>query len=639
MKKLLLILLCVPLIGFGQLTMIPDANFEQELINLGYDTGTPNGSVPTANIDTVTGLEVDDLNISDLTGIEDFSALTELFCGENQLTSLDVSNNTALTELECWDNQLTSLDVSGATALTILNCSGNQLTSLDVSSNTALIALFCSDNQLTSLDISGAKALTNLSCDYNQLATLDISNNTSLLGLICEYNELTLLNVSQNAALSNLACGGNKLVSLDVSQNTDLHNLACGGNKLVNLDVSHNTALDWLECLSNQLTSLDVSQNIGLSTINCGDNQLTSLDVSKNTALNYLYVNSNQLTSLNLKNGNNQNLWIYAINNFNLNCIEVDDTSWANTFLSTHIDSTASFSTNCGNVSNGSQSVWAPPGATWHYNYVHFATSGYVEIKYVGDSIISGITSKVLRKTMNYYDATTNTSGTYIMGEEYTYLSNDTVFRYLDGKYHMLYDFSAGEGDYWEITASPNNLPCDSLAVMNIDSVNTTTINSFTLKSITASDSIDPSIGGPSGYMGWSKVIERIGPLGYMFPELACVMDANEGGGLICYYDSTFGLYETGLAQNCGVVGIEEYNDKILGFSSFPNPFADQLTLEFNDHSNYEIKVFDLVGKELLVLNVLGSSHVLSTSHLPAGIYIIQVRSEDRTGIQKLIKK
>jgi len=38
MKKLLLILL-IPFIGFGQLTMIPDANFEQKLINLGYDNG------------------------------------------------------------------------------------------------------------------------------------------------------------------------------------------------------------------------------------------------------------------------------------------------------------------------------------------------------------------------------------------------------------------------------------------------------------------------------------------------------------------------------------------------------------------------------------------------------------------------
>jgi len=58
MKKLLLILIALPMIGFGQLTMIPDANFEQELINLGYDNGAINGSVYTAMINTVTSLDL-----------------------------------------------------------------------------------------------------------------------------------------------------------------------------------------------------------------------------------------------------------------------------------------------------------------------------------------------------------------------------------------------------------------------------------------------------------------------------------------------------------------------------------------------------------------------------------------------------
>ena len=35
---------------FAQNTLIPDPNFEQKLISLGYDSGTPDGSVPTANI-------------------------------------------------------------------------------------------------------------------------------------------------------------------------------------------------------------------------------------------------------------------------------------------------------------------------------------------------------------------------------------------------------------------------------------------------------------------------------------------------------------------------------------------------------------------------------------------------------------
>ncbi|MBT5090369.1 MAG: hypothetical protein HOM24_04730, partial [Flavobacteriales bacterium] len=106
MKKLLLILLCLPLIGFGQLTYVPDNNFEQALINLGYDN-VLDDSVLTANISTVTNLNIQVQNIYDLTGIEDFTALTSLDCHYNQLTSLDLSQNTTLTHLECSSNPLT----------------------------------------------------------------------------------------------------------------------------------------------------------------------------------------------------------------------------------------------------------------------------------------------------------------------------------------------------------------------------------------------------------------------------------------------------------------------------------------------------------------------------------------------------
>jgi Leucine-rich repeat (LRR) protein len=76
-----------------------------------------------------------------------------LYCHSNQLTSLDVSQNTALTFLGFYNNQLTSLDVSQNTALTLLQCGGNQLSSLDVQYNTALTYLDCQYNQLTNLNI------------------------------------------------------------------------------------------------------------------------------------------------------------------------------------------------------------------------------------------------------------------------------------------------------------------------------------------------------------------------------------------------------------------------------------------------------------------------------------------------------
>jgi Leucine-rich repeat (LRR) protein len=236
--------------------------------------------------------------IASLEGIEYFTGLTQLTCVGNQLTALDLSNNTALTYLNCETNQLSTLDVSKNTALADLRCGQNQLTTLDVSANTALTDLYCFSNQLTSLDVSKNTALTLLHCHSNQLTSLDVSKNTALTNLGCDSNQLTSLDVSKNTALTYLTCAVNQLTSLDVSKNTALTLLYCHSNPLTSLDVSKNTALTYLDCAINQLTSLDVSKNTALTYLGCGFNQLTSLDVSKNTALTSLTCSSNQLTSL-----------------------------------------------------------------------------------------------------------------------------------------------------------------------------------------------------------------------------------------------------------------------------------------------------------------------------------------------------
>ena len=114
MRNLLLILLCLPMIGFGQVTMIPDPNFEQLLIDLGYDN-VLDGSVNTSSIDTITYLNVSMDSISNLDGIEDFTSLTELRCDDNLITSLDLSSNYNLITLDCSFNyQLSNLNISGA---------------------------------------------------------------------------------------------------------------------------------------------------------------------------------------------------------------------------------------------------------------------------------------------------------------------------------------------------------------------------------------------------------------------------------------------------------------------------------------------------------------------------------------------
>ncbi len=98
-------------------TYIPDDNFEQALINLGYDN-VLDDYVATANINTVTVLQIPNVNIADLTGIEDFTALTYLNCYNNQLTTLDVrnGNNTNFVVFRVNQNQnLTCIDVDDST--------------------------------------------------------------------------------------------------------------------------------------------------------------------------------------------------------------------------------------------------------------------------------------------------------------------------------------------------------------------------------------------------------------------------------------------------------------------------------------------------------------------------------------------
>lgn len=278
-------LLLLSVFGFSQNTFVPDDNFEQALIDLGFDSGPLDDFVPTANISNVTDLDVGAKNISDLTGIEDFLALEILNCENNLLTSLDVTNNINLTQLFCEFNNIDNIDVSSLVNLQIFWCYNNQLLSLDVSNNINLISLVCANNLLKSLDVT---------------------NNSALVVLAFEDNEISNINVSNNPSINRLQCGKNKLTSLDISQNLNL---------------------SYLSCERNEITALDTSNNSDLSTLICYFNLLSDLDLSKNGALVVVDCSNNLLCRLNLKNGNNKfTVADFKLNNF-LSCVIVDNPS------------------------------------------------------------------------------------------------------------------------------------------------------------------------------------------------------------------------------------------------------------------------------------------------------------------------
>ena len=229
--------------------------------------------------------------------------ITELWCGENQLTALNVQDCTSLQKLDCDTNQLTVLNVQGCTNLKELKCSWNQLTSLNVQGLPELQILFCYGNQFSALNVQGLTNLRELYCISNdQLTTINAQGCTNLQRVDGYANhQLTEINVKDCINLKVLNCYSNQLTAINVQGCTNLQTLYCGENQLTVLDVQDCANLQNLGCSSNQLTALDVQGLANLQELGCGSNQLTALNVQGLANLASLGCSNNQLTALNLQ--------------------------------------------------------------------------------------------------------------------------------------------------------------------------------------------------------------------------------------------------------------------------------------------------------------------------------------------------
>jgi hypothetical protein len=196
MKTITLIFLLITTsITLAQHTAIPDQNFEQALIDLGLDD-VIDGQVLTANIENVTELYLSEMEIQDMTGIQDFSSLIELWLDDNLITSLDVSQNSSLQFLVIDLNPISSIDISNNSNLVGFAADFTNLTGLDTSNNPNLMFLYLWDCNITSLDLSNNPSLLELDVDENNLTQLDLSNNPNLEIVYCGDNfNLSFINL------------------------------------------------------------------------------------------------------------------------------------------------------------------------------------------------------------------------------------------------------------------------------------------------------------------------------------------------------------------------------------------------------------------------------------------------------------
>lgn len=329
-----------------------------------------NGEISIAEAQAYTGklyLNQNGSNFyTDFTGVEEFINITELYCENNQMTTLNVSTLTELTGLYCENNQISSLNLTNNVNLEVLNYRYNNLPSVNLTSNVNLTNLTCTNNNIVNMDVSGNVNLEIINCSNNSIVSLDFANNTNLLAVNAFNNLLTSVNLLANVNLEELYIYDNLISTINLSNNVNLLYLTLSNNQLTQLDVLNNVNLSELNCGANQIVALDLSNNVILEEVyaydnlitvltlpnavgyvNVMDNKLTSIDVSSN--LNFFGINcaNNELTYLNVASGGNTFFYeMIATGNPDLACITVDDVTYSTTNW-TYIDATSSFSTNC----------------------------------------------------------------------------------------------------------------------------------------------------------------------------------------------------------------------------------------------------------------------------------------------------
>ena len=134
-------------------------------------------------------------NILSFQGIEYFTNLVEFQSLQSQITEIDLTSNVNLTKLDLRSNGLTAINLANNNNLNFLDLSYTQISSLNISNLTQLRYLYFYNLPISTFDFSFFPLLQEVYCTGAPIAELDFSNNPIFNSLICGSPSLTYLNI------------------------------------------------------------------------------------------------------------------------------------------------------------------------------------------------------------------------------------------------------------------------------------------------------------------------------------------------------------------------------------------------------------------------------------------------------------
>jgi hypothetical protein len=280
-----------PLLIGGSLTInIPDTYLKAALIsnsslNINSDT-----EIQVSEAVNFSGsIDLNNADISDLTGLEWFENITELIIDGLSISSVDLNTFTNVETLEIRNlPDVTSLSISNNTSVETLVITNTSITSLDVTNNIFISNLWLSNNLLESVDLSMLNSLDILDLEGNYLIDVNLGSQMPS-GLNVTNNPfLSCLHVYDiDYAEFNYAYDANTSLTegMCLSANAFLNEISVNGVMLQEFDqyiFNYTVGYAYCETIDMNVTGTvdDTNAGLNIETASSSNNYIASLTVT-----------------------------------------------------------------------------------------------------------------------------------------------------------------------------------------------------------------------------------------------------------------------------------------------------------------------------------------------------------------------
>lgn len=136
---------------------------------------------------------------------------------------------------------------------------------------------------------------------------------------------------------------------------------------------------------------------------------------------------------------------------------------------------------------------------------------------------------------------------------------------------------------------------------------------------------------------------ENIGSLNYFLFYDTC-SSFGYAGKLSCYYDSSLGVYNTGIEDKCicekiGLGVNDESRNNTAEVIVYPNPSSSIVYLIIPENLNpVEYKLFEIKGKELISRKVGNISTQINLNDFQGNLFLLKIVTSSGISKHKLIK-